>query len=358
MYVQSPEMVPAIVSHGAPPSLLTNVHMAPWAVRFLSASHFSAALTIIVLQITATCITATHSDSNSVDRIYSSSSTGVGIWCGVFFAGTGVVGTLTSRRKTNCHLISFLTLSVLCVIPFCAFALAAASHDLAERYYLFCNHRFSSSSPSDGADVVPCSRHYGTMVWLNALLLVCSSFEVVVAVASVVVSSRALHRGRGCGCCCGGCYDSDAADHSALSSSPPAPSFVIYTRGNLVDSGGAANRVPSAPHALLALPPNGVHPQYFSFHAPDVSESPFHLAGASLDLTGAPLDLTGAPLDLTGASLDLTGARYTADEISSRSPALAVAEVSNGDSDLLVDGGGRLPCSRSPPPSYEESVKR
>ena len=342
MHLHSPEVVPAVVTSAVPhhhhPSLsptLTNVYLSPSTMRFLSASHLFIASFVVGLQIVATCIAETQSDSNSVDRIYSSSSTGAGIWCGVFFGGTGVVGWMTARKKSNCYLITFLILSILCVIPFCTIECAAASHDLAERYYLFCNHRFSSLPPGGSAVVVPCSRYYGSMVCLNALLLVATLLELSVAVTSVVLASKALHRGRGCLCCCGSCYG--AADTATASSSltPPPQSFVIYTRGNLIAgdqsppmitsmttttsaAAGAASVTASAPHTVLALSPNGVHPQYFSFHAPDSSETPY----------------------------DLTGARYTANGIS--------------DSSLTPETtpNGRLVCSRSPPPSYEESIKR
>ena len=360
MHVHSPGVVaPAVIAGAALPSsststLLTNVHLPPSTMRFLSVSHCLVALVIVVLQILATWIAETNSDSNSVDRIYSTSSAGGGIWCGVFFALTGLVGWMTARQKSNCYLISFLTMSVVCVIPFCALALAAASHDLAERYYLFCNHRFSASPPdvvfvggggnnvsggdlgSGGAIVVPCSRHYGAMVCLNALLLVMAVVEVSVAAASIVVSSKALHRGRGCVCCCGCCYDAFETEAATASFSPPTQSFVIYTRGNLISTsdqggggGGGGAAAASTPHAILALPPGGVrHPQYFSFHAPEVSS--------------------------VEAPLDLTGARYTADGVAA-SP--TTDAVSNGVG-LLVGEDGRIFCSRSPPPSYEESIKR
>ena len=209
---------------------------------------------------------------------------------------------------------------------------------------------------ASAAVIVPCSRHYDTMVWLNVSLLVTTMFEVFTAVASVVVCSRALHRGRGCFCCCTCCYDAVDPSSTRMTASAPPPSFVIYTRGNLVDmesaascgGSGGSGGVSSAHSALLALPPsnnvnlsvNGIHPQYFSFHAPDVPDAAF----------------------------DLTGARYTADEVSTCSsvPASAIPDASitaasataNGFGNQLADDGGRLLYSRSPPPSYEDSVKR
>lgn len=114
---------------------------------------------------------------------------GAGIWCGILFIISGVFGITASKYKTNCHIITFMVMSIISAV-FIVFLLACSSAGINYDRYTYRYYHYYSDY-SDSRD----SGRNGKLA-MNSLLLILSLVECVVAIWSSAI------------CCAGLCCNS------------------------------------------------------------------------------------------------------------------------------------------------------
>jgi len=333
------------------PHLSSHLDLSVSSIRLLSYFYASIALSLIAVQIIATAITESHSNSESPDRIYSTSSIGGGIWAGLFYLGTAFVGLLTVRIKSNFYLISYLCLSIIAICPMSILTAAATSYDVSEREYQYCNHRLEGG---------PCSKYFKLMVVLNVIMLIKSFAIMGASIVSIVISAKALHKGQGCACCCLCCHEPEIQPQLRNS-------VLIYSQRTGIHGYpfATANNIPVVQTDVLANS-NLVHGYQLnsggqvslSDHFTDVKDAPSKFYNSNFEVLPSDdgsASSTNYLCDNFQSDDPMSSARasnnFTSDNINSFP---TVPAVFPNDGMIFINASQhRLFATQSPPPSYE-----
>ncbi|XP_064620399.1 uncharacterized protein LOC135483422 [Lineus longissimus] len=162
---------------------------------------------------------------------------GTGVWSGIFFMASGIVGIITSKRKDNCMIISFMVLSIISAgvsAILCGFSIAG----------LFIDHLEVEAGKVPKENVVQ-------VMVVHSLVLLIGLIEGICAIVSAVICCRAV--------CCG-VYDS-AYQPGRLA--PGGNPDVRYFPNRLSGAGLAGDQQPIA---LITPTSSSQQSGLFSFH--------------------------------------------------------------------------------------------
>jgi hypothetical protein len=163
---------------------------------------------------------------------------GTGVWAGIFFIASGIIGIITSKRKDNCMIISFMVLSIISAgvsAILCGFSVAG----------LFIDHLEVESGEVPKENIVQ-------VMVVHSLVLLIGLIEGICAIVSAVICCRAV--------CCG--MNDNAYQPGRLA--PGGNPEVRYFPNRL--SGAAGMAGDQQPIALITPTSASQQSGLFSFH--------------------------------------------------------------------------------------------